>query len=186
MGDPAQRRATYAELEALPRHLVGEILFGVLHAMPRPRARHAFASSALGVRVGGPFSFDPNGPGGWVILDEPELHLAEDVLVPDLAGWRRERMPELPDVAFFTLAPDWVCEVLSLSTRRLDLTDKRSIYQRDRVAHRWLLDPDARTLEVQRWSERGYLTVGSWRDDAVMRPEPFDAIELPLGSLWAK
>ena len=99
MGDPAQKKATYADLEALASNLVGEILYGTLHAFPRPALRHAFASSALGSRIGGPFSFDPSGPGGWVILDEPELHLGDDVLVPDLAGWRRARLPEVPDAA---------------------------------------------------------------------------------------
>lgn len=186
MGDAAHKKATYAELEALPPNMVGETFYGVLHAFPRPRARHGRARTRLGSRLGPPFDEGEGGPGGWILLDEPELHLGDDVLVPDIAGWRRERMPELPDVAFFTLAPDWLCEVLSPSTRTYDVTDKRSIYHRERVRHLWLLDPEAATLEVQRWADGGYVTVGSWRDSAVVRAEPFDAIELPLAALWAR
>ena len=106
---------------------MAEIGDGVLHVQPRPAPRHALAGSALGAVLMGPFGMGRGGPGGWWILDEPELHFGDDVLVPDLAGWRRERMPELPDAAYFTLAPDWVCEVLSPSTRRIDLHGKRPI-----------------------------------------------------------
>lgn len=187
MGDPARRKATYSDLEALPAHVVGEILYGALHVMPRPRVRHARAASRLGADLGPPFDRGIGGPGGWVILDEPELHFGDDVVVPDLAGWRREHLPELPDSAFLTLAPDWVCEVLSPSTRALDLTDKRDIYRRERVRHLWFVDPqeDAHTLEVQRWSSDGYVVTASHRGDARVRAEPFDAIELDLGALWA-
>lgn len=187
MGAPAERKATYADLEQLPAHVVGELLFGVLHAFPRPRLRHARASTRLGSRLGPPFDEGDSGPGGWLFLDEPELHLGEDVLVPDLAAWRRERLPELPDAAYLSLAPDWVCEVLSSSTRAIDLTDKRSIYHRERVSHLWFVDPaaDAQTLEVQRWAQSGYVVVGAWRGEAVVRAEPFEAIELQLAALWA-
>jgi Uma2 family endonuclease len=187
MGDPAERNATYADLEALPPKVVGEILFGVLHTFPRPRLRHARASTRLGSRLGPPFDEGEGGPGGWLFLDEPELHLGEDVLVPDIAAWRRERLPELPDAAYLSLAPDWICEVLSPATRALDLTDKRAIYERERVGHLWFVDPatDAQTLEVQRWGESGYVVVGAWRGDAIVRAEPFEAIELRLTTLWA-
>lgn len=185
MGEPAPRAATYADLEALPRHVVGEILFGVLHTFPRPRLRHARAATRLGARLGPPFDEGEGGPGGWLFLDEPELHLGADVLVPDLAAWRRETLPELPDAAFLTVSPDWVCEVLSPSTRALDSTDKRAIYQRERVPHLWFVDPSDRTLQVQRWSPSGYVIVGSWRGEVNVRGEPFDAIELSLSALWA-
>lgn len=184
-GAPARKEATYADLEALPANMVGEILFGVLHAFPRPRLRHARVSSRLGMTVGPPF--DRGGgdaPGGWIILDEPELHLGRDVVVPDLGGWRRTRLPALPDEAAFTLAPDWVCEVLSPSTRQVDLTDKREIYQREGVKHLWLIDPDAKLPEGRRLDTKGYVVAGAWRDEAVVRAEPFDAIELPLAVLW--
>jgi Uma2 family endonuclease len=187
MGEPAPRKATYADIEALPANMVGEILFGVLHAFPRPRLRHVRAATRLGARLGPPFDDGIGGPGGWVLLDEPELHFQEDVLVPDIAAWRRERLPELPDAPFLTLAPDWACEVLSPSTRALDVTDKRAIYARERVGHLWYIDPDpeARTLEVQRWSERGYVIVATFRGEARVRAEPFEAVDLELGALWA-
>ncbi|MBI4954128.1 MAG: Uma2 family endonuclease [Myxococcales bacterium] len=187
MADPARRAATYADLDTLPGHLVGEILHGVLHALPRPRIRHARAATRLGSHLGPPFDEGVGGPGGWVFLDEPELHLGDDVVVPDLAGWRREHLPELPDAAFLTLAPDWACEVLSPATRALDLTDKRDIYRRERVAHLWYVDPapEARTLEVLRWSPAGYVLVSSHRGDPSVRAEPFEALAFPLGALWA-
>ena len=124
MGEPAKRRATYEELLAVPEPLVAEIIHGVLITHPRPGAPHARAASRLGIDVGGPFDRGKGGPGGWVILDEPELHRHGDVLVPDLAGWRRERMPEIPSAAAFELPPDWACEVLSPSTAAVDRADK--------------------------------------------------------------
>ena len=127
----APRRATYRDVLDAPAHRVAEIVDGTLYAQPRPAARHALASSYLGDELVGPFGKGRGGPGGWWIIDEPELHLGEDILVPDLAGWRRERMPDYPDAAYFTLAPDWVCEVLSPSTRKLDLHGKRPIYARE-------------------------------------------------------
>src|SRR6187200_1309348 len=115
MADPARKPDVYAELAALPSHLVGQIIDGVLHTQPRPALRHAQAASVLGEELGPPFKRGRGGPGGWIILDEPELHLGRNILVPDLAGWRRERMPEVPDAAWFELAPDWACEVISPS-----------------------------------------------------------------------
>ena len=185
---PALRRATYADLAAVPAHQVAEILAGVLHVNPRPAFAHAAASSALGEELGGPFKRGRGGPGGWVILDEPELHLGPDpdVLVPDLAGWRRQRMPEIPDAAFTALAPDWVCEVLSKSTAAVDRGDKLPIYSRESVSHVWLVDPLVRTLEVLRLGEGGWQIAGTWYDAAKVRAEPFDAVELDLAVLWAR
>src|SRR5689334_13485964 len=120
MANPAQRRATYEDLLAVPDHLVAELIHGVLHTYPRPALPHARAASRLGMDLGGPFDRGRGGPGGWIILDEPELHLHGDVLVPDLAGWRRERVPEMPTAPAFELAPDWLCEVLSASTAAVD------------------------------------------------------------------
>jgi Uma2 family endonuclease len=182
----AVRRATYADLQGLPRHVVGEIIHGALITHPRPAAPHANASSHLGWALTGPFRFGQGGPGGWVILDEPELHLHGHVLVPDLAGWRRERMPEVPDAAFFDLAPDWVCEVVSPSTEAVDRADKLPLYAAAEVRHAWLVDPIARTLEVFRLDGPGWRVVATWRDDAVVRAEPFDAVELDLSLLWAR
>lgn len=185
-GDPARRRATYEDLCAVPEHLVAEILDGVLITNPRPAARHARASSSIGGELYGPFDRGRGGPGGWVILDEPELHLHGDVVVPDLAGWRRERMPEVPDATAFELPPDWACEVLSPSTTSIDRTEKMPIYAREEVRHLWLVDPIVRTLEAFRLEGARWMLLGTWRDDARVRVEPFDAIELELANLWAR
>jgi Uma2 family endonuclease len=186
MAAKSRAPATYAALERLPSNVVGEILGGVLHAHPRPAARHARAASTLGEELGPPFNRGRGGPGGWIILDEPELHLGADVLVPDLAGWRRERMPELPDVAAFELAPDWVCEVLSESTSAIDRGEKLPIYAREKVADVWFVDPIAKTLEDLRLDGDTYRILATHHDDARVRAEPFDAIELELAALWAR
>jgi hypothetical protein len=197
MGHPAERarRATYADLEAVPPTKVAELIRGVLHVMPRPAPRHARSSSALTMKIGGPFDLGEGGPGGWWILDEPELHFPDphpeepgdiEALVPDIAGWRRTRMPELPETAYFALAPDWVCEVLSQSTEAVDRDEKMPIYAREGVVHAWLVDPIARTLEAytlgpdRRWSQP---EIHEGR--ARVRLPPFDAIELDLSALWA-
>jgi hypothetical protein len=202
MSEPAERLATYQDIVDLPETLVGEILHGALYTHPRPAPRHARAYSALGWLLGGPFDWGQGGPGGWWILDEPELHLGShrgsdrgpqggaqrrrDVLVPDLAGWRRERLPALPETAWFELAPDWVCEILSPGTAPVDRAVKMPIYAREGVPHLWLVDPDARTLEVYRLEESGHwLLLATLKDDEPVRQRPFDALELPLGTLWA-
>lgn len=182
----SQRPATRADLDALPTNLVGEIVRGVLYASPRPASPHAAAASAVGEELGPPFKRGKGGPGGWVILDEPELHLAEDVLVPDLGGWRRERMPEMPHVAAFDLAPDWVCEVLSPSTARLDRGEKLPVYAREGVSHVWIVDPLQQYIEVLRLDGATYRIVGTYFTDAKVRAEPFDAIVLDLTVLWAR
>lgn len=186
MGDPARRRATYEELLAVPDHLVAELINGALITHPRPASRHALASSVLGSELVGPFHRGKGGPGGWILLDEPELHLHGDVLVPDLAGWRRERMPELPDAAAFELAPDWVCEVLSPSTAATDRAEKMPIYAREGVPHLWLVDPIPRTLEAYRLEADRWTLLGTWRDDARVRVDPFADLELDLAGLWAR
>ncbi len=184
MGDPAKRRASYDDLLTVPESLIAEIIDGDLVTQPRPASPHARAASRLGIDLGGPFDRGRSGPGGWILLDEPELHLHGDVLVPDLAGWRRERMPEMPRAAAFELAPDWVCEVLSPSTAATDRTAKLRIYAREQVAHVWLVDPDARTLEAYRREQRQWLLLGTWRDSEHVRAEPFEVFELELGALW--
>ena len=176
--------AAYEELLALPSNVVGEILSGELHASPRPAARHAVAASSLGEELGPPFRRGRGGPGGWVLLDEPEIHLGGDVVVPDLAGWRRERLPEVPDTPFLELSPDWVCEVLSPSTSRIDRVLKRGIYAREAVSYFWIVDPAAKTLEVERLDGDSYRIVLAASEDEKVRAEPFDAIELDLALLW--
>jgi Uma2 family endonuclease len=181
---PRPRPATYQDVLDAPPHMVAELIRGALHLQPRPASRHAHASSVLGARIGSPFHYDPGGPGGWWILDEPELHLGPDVLVPDLAGWRRERMPVFPDAPWFELAPDWACEVLSPGTRRLDLTDKRDIYGAAGVGHLWLVDPKDRTLEAFALRDGAWVLVAALAGDAEVRLPPFEAIGFPLAALW--
>jgi Uma2 family endonuclease len=185
VGDPARRRASYEDVLRAPRHMVAEVLGGELHLQPRPAKPHAAAATALGEELGPPFKRGRGGPGGWILLFEPELHLGEDILVPDLGGWRRARMPMLDDEAYFTLAPDWACEVLSPRTAKIDRAVKLPIYAREGVGHVWLLDPLSRTLEVLRREGSQWLIVAVHKDDARVRAEPFDAIELELAVLWA-
>ena len=181
-----RKPATYADLEALPPNKVGELIDGVLYASPRPAFPHGRAAFQLGFELGGPFDRGRGGPGGWFLYFEPELHLGEDVLVPDLAGWRRERMSEPPSTAATTLAPDWVCEVLSPSTKALDRNAKLPVYAREGVRHVWLVDPLARTLEVRRLEGGDYLLLGTSTGLAHVRAEPFEALELALAVLWGE
>jgi Uma2 family endonuclease len=193
MTDPVSSikpRATYADLEAVPDHQVAELIDGELYTTPRPGLRHARASSLLGVELGGPFDHGRGGPGGWILLDEPELHIADDVVVPDLAGWRRERFPHdvdhLVDPAFLTVAPDWICEVISPSTERLDRARKAGVYARAGVHYLWLLNPMSRTLEILRVEDRRWLLLETYSDQDRVRAEPFDVHEWDLATLWLR
>jgi Uma2 family endonuclease len=186
VGDP-RRRATYADLVAVPEHLVAEIVDGELITSPRPAPPHALAASAIGSVLFERFNGESGGtsdPGGWWILDEPELHLGDDVLVPDIAGWRRERMARLPSDAYFTVPPDWVCEVISPSSGRLDRTRKMPIYARVGVEHLWLVEPPARTLEVYR------LAGGRWTVEITLAASepvaipPFEATTIDMRRWW--
>ncbi|WP_224368574.1 Uma2 family endonuclease [Hyalangium versicolor] len=182
---PPRRAATFEDLEGVPPHRVGEIVDGELYVSPRPAPRHARATVRL-VQTLSPFDRPPGseGLGGWVLLFEPELHLGRDALVPDVAGWRRERLPEIPEEAAMTLAPDWVCEVLSPSTEALDRARKMTAYAREGVKHLWLVDPRPRMLEVYRLAEGRWLRLGAYEGNATVRAEPFEAIELKLDLLW--
>ena len=177
-------RATYQDVLDAPPHMVAEVVAGTLHTQPRPAMRHAWASSGLGMKIGSPFNFGDGGPGGWVILFEPELHLGEDIVVPDIAGWRRETMAEDMDGAFFTQAPDWVCEVLSQSTRQFDQGEKRAVYAREKVSHLWFVDPDVRTLEAFEFRGDLWVLLATLVGDAPVSLPPFDAISFPLIALW--
>ncbi len=182
--DAARRKPTYQDLVALSDDVIGEIVAGDLHASPRPAGRHSLAGSTLAGSLVPPFHFGDGGPGGWWILFEPETHLGDNVIVPDLAGWRRERMSEPPESAFIDLRPDWVCEILSPSTARLDRVKKLPVYASFGVPHAWLLDPIAKTLEVLRLEGGRWIVAGLHGDDDVVRAEPFEAIELRLRRLW--
>jgi len=180
----ANRPATYEDLLKVPDHFVAEILEGELYATPRPAMPHAVAASALGSELGGPFQQGRGGPGGWWILDEPELHLGSDVIVPDLAGWRRSRVPQVPAVAAMTIPPDWVCEILSPSTEALDRVPKLNAYARERVAHVWFINPRSQTLEVLRLEGARWTVVATHDGDVSVTVEPFDAVPLDLYRLW--
>ncbi len=159
---------------------------------PRPAPRHAVTSSSLVVKIGGPFQFGNGGPGGWWIIYEPELHFKNptqkkekyNVIVPDLAGWKKDRLPKLPETSYFELPPDWVCEVLSPSTARYDRISKMRIYAANGIPYYWVIDPIARTLEIFAFQDQNYrMEIGFTENDKALAP-PFDAIELDLGALW--
>jgi Uma2 family endonuclease len=187
MGGPGKKEASYADVLAAPPHKVAEIINGELVLSPRPAVPHTAAATALTEELGPPFKRGRGGPGGWIILAEPELHLGRDVLVPDLAGWRRQTMPAVANEPYFTIRPDWVCEVLSPSTERYDRAAKLALYAGDGVAHAWLVNPLQRTLETLRLSSA---TPGQWsalgvhHGDAKVRAEPFAELELDLSILW--
>ena len=179
---PLKKGATYDDLRDVPDRFVAEMFDGDLYATPRPALPHANAAGALFAEIHQ--SFHRKTPDGWVILYEPELHFGSDVLVPDVAGWRRERLPSVPADAYLTLAPDWICEVLSLSTVALDRGKKLRIYAREGVRHVWLVDPIARTLEALSLDSGTWKQLATYEGEAKVRVAPFDAIERELGALW--
>ena len=183
MANPAVNLASYDDILALPENLVGEIINGRLEVHPRPAPRHALTSSALGSELFQPFR-KGSGDDGWWILDEPELHIDGHVLVPDLAGWRKARMPQLPDTAWFEIVPDWVCEVLSPTTAKIDRSEKMPIYAGMGVPHLWLIDPILQTLEVYRLQNDQWLLLQSLKDDDEVQAEPFAEHAFPLNRLW--
>jgi Uma2 family endonuclease len=176
----------YKEYLEAPAYRVSEIISGALYVQPRPAPKHTRTATALGIVLGGPFHHGLRGPGGWWILDEPELRLLdqEEIVVPDLAAWRVERMPELPETAYFSLVPDWICEVLSPGTAVTDRVEKMPIYARAGVAHAWLVDPLLRTLEIYRRQGPHWLWLDTFTGDRTIRAEPFNAVDLDLGALW--
>ena len=181
---PENTNTVFDAFMNLPENMVGEIIAGELHAMPRPSPRHARAGSSLGFSIGGPFDGGINGPGGWWILDEPELHIDEDIVVPDLAGWRRERMPVLPETAWFEIVPDWVCEILSPRTARRDRVVKMPLYARWGVKHVWLVDPDLRVLEAYALAGKNWVLLHALQEDDEARMPPFDEVGFSLATLW--
>jgi Uma2 family endonuclease len=176
----------YEQLLNLPENLVGEIIGGQLHTQPRPAGPHALAASSIGGELYSPFQKGRGGPGGWWLIDEPEIHFVRDVevLVPDLAGWRRERMPCLPLDHRFEVVPDWVCEVLSPSTRKKDRVLKMKVYAHHGVAHLWLVDPLEKTLETYALTHGNWTVTGLYTDEDEVRAAPFEALTLQLGYLW--
>ena len=184
----APQNTLYDALVALPEGITGEILEGQLHTQPRPSGRHARAESALHSKLFRGYDEGDGGPGGWWILIEPELHFVRDreVAVPDIAGWRRARLPRLPDDQPFEVVPDWLCEILSPSTESKDRRIKMPLYARYGVPHIWLVDPVARTLEAYTLVEGAWKATAAYRgNEAAVRAEPFAEISIDLASLWA-
>jgi Uma2 family endonuclease len=181
--------ATYDDLLAVPENIVAELIDGELYASPRPRGPHSLAHSSLGMLLGSPFQLGRNGPGGWWIIDEPEIHFGPrvdtQVAVPDLVGWRRERMPEIPEDHRFRVVPDWICEIASPSTAHLDRVVKMPLYARHGVAYAWIIDPEPRTLEVFRLDQGRWILLATYGREQRVNAEPFEAIELDLRYLWA-
>jgi Uma2 family endonuclease len=184
MPKPKFHPATYADVQALPSNMVGEILYGTLSAHPRPSPQHARSSGELHVELSSPFGRGRGGPGGWVFLPEPELHLGDHVIVPDIAGWRREHLPKLPDTAWIETPPDWVCEVLSPSTQQADRTDKLAIYATYAVGHCWYVDPISRTLEVFALTGDKWLLAATFKDADPVAAPPFEVHTFALNVLW--
>ena len=178
------RPATYADLEALPPNMVGQILFGVLHAHPRPAPPHWVAAGELQYELTGPFRRGRDGPGGWIFAVEPELHLGPHVLAPDIAGWRSERLTPMPTTAHIETPPDWICEVLSPSTQAIDRTDKLTVYAEFGVKHCWYVDPLARTLEVLALTGDKWLFAATFKNDDAVAAPPFEVHTFALDVLW--
>ncbi len=184
--NPARKRATYEDLLQVPDRFVAEIIDGELTTAPRPSFPHARAVSIISRQLD-PFDRSPDGPdgpGGWWILFEPELHLGADILVPDIAGWRWERMPVLEDISYTELAPDWVCEVVSPSTGRNDRVLKMPIYSREGVNHLWLVSLHLRTLEVFLLDRQRWIVASTHGDAESLRAEPFGSVEMDMNRWW--
>jgi Uma2 family endonuclease len=184
MTNTAFKQASYQDIIDLPDNIVGEIINGHLETHPGPTPKHALASSSLGDELVSPFQKGKGGPGGWWIIDEPECHLGPHVLVPDLAGWRRQNMPALPETAWFEAAPDWVCEILSPPTARVDRIVKMPTYAELGVGYLWLIDPVLQTLEAYELHDRHWLLTGSYADDDSIAIAPFAEHTFSLSDLW--
>ncbi len=176
--------ATYADIEALPHNIVGEILFGSLVTHPRPTPRHGAATSALGGVVGSSYQFGDNGPGGWIFVVEPEIHFGPHVVVPDIAGWRLENSSNIAEKAFIETPPDWLCEVLSPSTEKYDRSDKQRIYATYLVGHVWHVNPTTKLLEVYERQDKAWLQTHVFKDQETVSALPFESLSFNLGLLW--
>lgn len=177
-------RATYADVEAAPENLVAEIIDGELMTHPRPSWRHSAAATALSAKLGPPFQHGKDGPGGWVFFIETEIMFGEDLLVPDICGWRVENFPGEPERNYFTSSPDWLCEILSGSTEKRDRSLKMRIYAEADVPHMWLIDPRLQLLEAYKLDDGEWKKAGAWNSDDEVRAPPFDAISFSLADLW--
>ncbi len=180
--------ATMADLEALPANVKGEIIDGVLYTQHRPYAHHQFTLMAICSEIYKPYRLGERGPGGWWILPEPGIELPNAPEVsPDVAGWRCERMPELPDDNEpIRVVPDWICEIFTKRTRAYALHTKKPFYARIGVEWLWYVDMEAETLTVQRLHQGKWLELGVYAGDLCVRAEPFDVVEINLGRWWSR
>lgn len=187
MAELTRKLATYEDLYKIPENMIGEIIDGELVATPRPSPQHSNVAASLGGELVPPYRFGRGGPGGWIILFEPEIKFSErDLLVPDFAGWRKERFPEWPRENWFSVAPDWICEILSPSTARSDRIEKMAAHARHEVLHLWLIDPRYKTLEVFRLLSGQWVKLGGFAENDKVRAEPFQEIEIELSGLWTE
>jgi Uma2 family endonuclease len=186
MSQPAKKRATYEDLCGIPEHMTGEIIDGELIVTPRPSRRHVEAAACLGGELVPPYRFGRGGPGGWIIVGEPELHFEKDILIPDLAGWRRDRLSTPPEEHRFTVPPDWVCEILSPATARHDRIKKMRTFALHQVRHTWLIDPILKILEVFRLESGRWSLLDAFAENDKVCAEPFQEIEFDLANLWVE
>ncbi len=184
MAEPAKHNATYADIEALPPHVVGEIIYGALYTQPRAAFVHNAAANSLSAEVTGPYQKGKGGPGGWVFATEQEVQFGEHLLVPDIAGWKRERLAAPPRENWVTIRPDWVCEVVSPSTVLRDRHFKRDIYAAFAVPHYWMVDPRTRSLEVYELSQGKWTLFGTYSGSMDVSAPPFNALSFTLETLW--
>lgn len=184
MTEPARKRATYNDLYAIPENMVGEIIDGDLVTSPRPSRNHGYAASIIGNELGPPYNMGRGGPGGWIIIGEPEISFGDNILVPDIAGWKKERFPGAEDHNWISVSPDWVCEIVSRGSIRLDRVKKMGIYARHRVPYFWIIDPVNKTLEALKNEAGRWVIIGTYAEDDKVRAEPFQEIEFDLHCLW--
>lgn len=181
------RPARYQDVLDAPEGMRAEILDGELVMQARPMPAHDFALAGMVSVLHAAFQRGIGGPGGWWIVAEPELHFGDRnhrTLVPDLAGWRKARMPVIDPAARYPVVPDWVCEILSPSTARTDRMLKMPIYAEVGVAHLWLADPVSRLLEIYELVDGRWTLAGAFGDEGEAGAMPFADIPLPLDALW--
>jgi len=184
MAEPAKQAATYEDLYHIPENMTGEIIDGELIVTPRPSSRHTEVASSLGGELVPPYRFGRGGPGGWIIHDEPEIHFGANVIVPDLAGWKRDRFTIPLDEHRITVAPDWVCEILSPRTARTDRVKKMRIFAEYGVPYAWIIDPILMTLEVFTLESGKWVVQGLHAENDKVRAVPFEEVEIDLANLW--
>ena len=184
MTEQARKKTVYDDLYNLPENMIGEIIDGELVASPRPSPEHMFTLSILGNEVGPPYNMGRGGPGGWIILDEVEIALGEDIFVPDLSGWKKERFFKPEGQNWISIAPDWICEILSPSSIRQDRIIKSIVYAKHKIPYFWLIDPRNKTLDVFRLESGRWISLGVYAENDKVRAEPFQETEIDLSALW--